>query len=146
MWAYLAIGGLWESSDFGSHWQRVRDDSVLFPVAVRDESKTRLIGVDASGLVGSADGGRTWTNLTTPETFPMTAFAATPDGRTLYAGSSTRLFRSADGGGSWAATAFRGSVYALATTPDGSAVAVVDRETNFFHSSYGGATWPGPGG
>ena len=33
MWAYLAIGGLWESIDSGAHWTRVREDNVLFPVA-----------------------------------------------------------------------------------------------------------------
>ena len=143
MWAYLATGGLWESQDFGSRWERVREDNLLFPLAVRGPSGTRLIGVDASGLVASDDGGRSWTPLTTPETFPMTSLAATTDGQGLYAGSQQGLFRSRDGGRSWDATGYPGSAYAVAAT-DGDIVAVVSRETEFFRSSDGGASWPGP--
>lgn len=143
MWAYLATGGLWESRDFGLRWERVREDNVLFPLAVRGPSGTRLIGVDASGLVASDDGGRSWSSLTSPETFPMTALAATPDGQVLYAGSQTGLFRSRDGGLSWSATPYSGSTYAVAT-PDGQVVAVVSREAEFFRSADGGSSWPGP--
>lgn len=143
MWAYLATGGLWESQDFGLRWERVREDNVLFPLAVRAGAGTRLIGVDASGLVASDDGGTSWSPLTTPETFPMTALAATQDGRVLYAGSQRGLFRSRDGGHSWDLTGYLGSAYAVATT-DGDIVALVTRETDFFRSSDGGSTWPGP--
>jgi len=144
MWAYLAIGGLWESTDFGAHWAQVRSDNVLFPLAVRNGAATRLIGVDATGLVTSSDGGRTWSALVTPPTFPMTSLATTPGGQTIYAGASNGLFRSDDDGRSWSATGYRGSAFATATTPDGATVAVVSRETQFFRSSDRGSTWPGP--
>lgn len=144
MWAYLATGGLWESTDFGAHWTEVRADNVVFPLAVRDGSTTRLLGVDASGLVTSTDGGRTWTTLGQPPTYPITTLAATPDGRTLYAGAPDGLFRSGDGGRTWSPTAYRGSAFAVATTPDGQTVAVVSRETEFFRSPDRGATWPAP--
>lgn len=144
MWAYLATGGLWESQDSGSRWERVREDNVIFPLAVRAGSATRLLGVDASGLVASDDGGRSWSALSTPETFPMTALAATPDGRVIYAGSSEGLFRSSDGGRTWLATGYLGSAFAITATDDGETVAVVSRQTEFFRSSDGGATWPGP--
>jgi photosystem II stability/assembly factor-like uncharacterized protein len=144
MWAYLAIGGLWESTDYGAHWARVRDDNVLFPLAVRDGSTTRLLGVDATGIVGSDDGGQTWDALGTPETFPMTALAATTDGRSLYAGSTRGIFRSVDGARTWARTNYVGSALAVATSGDGRTVAVVDRETEFFRSADAGTTWLGP--
>lgn len=144
MWAYLATGGLWTSSDYGARWTRVREDNVLFPLAVGGPAGTRLLGVDATGLVASDDGGETWTPLTSPETFPLTALVATPDGRTIYAGSPDGLFRSEDGGKSWSSTAYRDSAFAVATTPDGRIVAVVSQETEFFRSDDGGATWPGP--
>ncbi len=144
MWAYLAAGGLWESADFGAHWTRVREDNVLFPLAVHDGGTTRLLGVDATGLVASADGGATWSLLGMPPTFPMTSLAATPDGRIIYAGAPDGLFRSSDGGRTWGQTGYTGSAFAVATSPDGMTVTLVSRETEFFRSSDGGATWPGP--
>jgi photosystem II stability/assembly factor-like uncharacterized protein len=144
MWAYLATGGLWESTDFGSHWTRVREDNVLFPVAVRAGSTTRLLGVDVNGLVASPDGGRSWQPLSKPPTYPLTALAASADGTVLYAGAPDGLFRSGDGGRSWVPTAYEGSAFAVATTADGRVVGVVSRETEFFRSDDGGATWPGP--
>ncbi len=144
MWAALATGGLWASSDFGAHWTQVRQDNVLSPLAVRMGATTRLLGVDATGLVSSDDGGRSWSGLATPPTYPMTGLAATPDGQVVYAGSPEGLYRSADGGESWSATAYKGSAFAIATSADGAIVAVVSKETDFFRSPDGGATWPGP--
>ena len=146
MWAALATGGLWESSNFGIDWTRVREDTVVFPVAVRAGSTTKLIAIDAAGLEASDDGGRTWVPLPTPPTYPMTAFTATPDGVILYAGSLDTLYRSDDAGQSWTATGYKGSAFALATSDDGRTVAVVSQQTEFFRSSDGGRTWPGPGG
>ncbi len=145
MWAALATGGLWKSSDSGTDWTRVRDDNVLMPVAVRAGGTTRLLALDVSGLVASDDGGRTWSPLATPPTYPMTALTATPDGQVIYAGASDGLYRSDDAGTSWTATAYRGSAFAIATSDDGATVAVVSRETDFFRSPDGGRTWPGPG-
>jgi len=145
MWAYLATGGLWESTDFGARFAQVRQDNVLYPMAVRDASATRLLGVDANGLAASSDGGRTWSALGMPPTFPMTSLAATPDGAVVYAGSPDGLYRSADGGRTWAKTAYAGSAFAIATSPDGQAVAVVSRETQLYRSPDAGMSWAGPG-
>lgn len=144
MWAYLATGGLWESTDAGERWTRVRDDNVLFPLAIDRGGMTRLLGVDVNGLVASDDGGRSWTPLGAPPTYPMTALAATTDGAILYAGSPDGLFRSEDGGRTWAETSFSGSPFAIATSTDGTTVAVVARTTEFFRSPDRGNSWPGP--
>jgi photosystem II stability/assembly factor-like uncharacterized protein len=141
MWAYLATGGLWQSTDSGVHWQRVREDNVLFPLAVRREGATRLLGVDTNGLVASDDSGRTWVGLSTPPTYPMTSLAATTNGMVVYAGSPDGLFRSDDAGRTWMETSFRGSAFAIATQGDGATVALVSRETEFFRSPDGGRTW-----
>jgi photosystem II stability/assembly factor-like uncharacterized protein len=144
MWAYLATGGLWESTDSGGRWTRVREDNVLFPLAIERDGTTRLLGVDVSGLVASDDGGRTWASLGMPPTYPMTALAGAIDGTILYAGSPSGLYRSDDGGRTWAKTSFNGAPFAIATSSDGSTVAVVARTTEFFRSADRGATWPGP--
>lgn len=145
MWAYLATGGLWASTDSGAHWTQVRQDNVIFPVAVNDDSTTRLLGIDLNGLVASTDGGRTWTTLGVPPGLPVMSLVATPDGRTVYVGTGDGVFRSDDGGSNWKATGYVGQAFALATTPDGRTVGLVDRATEFFRSSDGGDTWPGPG-
>ena len=144
MWAYLATGGLWESDDSGGHWTLRREDNVAFPVAVRNGTAISLLGIDASGFVVSADGGRTWASATTPPTYPMTSLVATADGSVIYAGSLDGLFRSTDSGSSWAGTTYTGSVFAAATTSTGDVVALVSQETAFFRSADGGETWPGP--
>jgi len=144
MWAYVATGGLWESANGGSHWEQVHKENVIYPLAVRDGATTTLLAVDATGLVSSPDGGRTFTTRGQPPTYPMTSLASTPDGRTIYAGAPDGLFRSDDGGRTWTATGYSGSVFALATTPDGATVGAVSQETEFFRSSDRAATWPGP--
>jgi len=144
MWAYLATGGLWQSTDFGATWVRVREDNVLFPLAVGNATTTRLLGVDGSGLVTSTDGGKTWASLGTPPTFPMTSLTATADGTVVYAGSPDGLYRSGDGGRIWTKTAFAGAVFAIATLSEGLTVAVVSKETDFYRSPDGGGSWPGP--
>lgn len=144
MWTYVATGGLWESTDGGVRWTRVREDNVVFPLAIQRGASTRLLGVDYTGLVASDDGGRTWAPLGEPPTYPMTALAATPDGATIYAGSLDGLFRSADGGVTWTKTAFLGAPFAIATSTNGRTVALADQSTEFFRSEDGGATWPSP--
>lgn len=144
MWAYLATGGLWESKDSGRGWVQVRADNVLFPLAVRGPAGTRLLAVDPSGLVASDDGGSTWASLSTPQTFPLTALAAAPDGQVIYAGSPDAIFRSDDGGRSWSPTGYQGSAFAMATTVDGRTLGVVSRETDFYRSADGGVTWSRP--
>lgn len=144
MWAYLATGGLWASTDSGIHWTRVREDNVIFPVAFNDGSATRLLGVDLNGLVASSDGGSSWTTLGVPPGIPVMSLVATPDGRTVYIATGDGVFRSDDGGADWQETGFTGQAFALAATPDGQTVGLVDRATEFFRSSDRGSTWPGP--
>lgn len=64
----------------------------------------------------------------------MTSLAAPPDGAVVYAGSNDSLYRSTDGGRTWGKSANAGSAFAIATSSDGQAVAVVSRETDFFRS------------
>jgi photosystem II stability/assembly factor-like uncharacterized protein len=144
MWAYLATGGLWESVNSGVNWEQVHTDNVVFPLAVSDGSVTTLLAVDATGLVASTDGGHTFTTRGEPPTYPMTGLAATMDGHTIYAGAPDGLFRSDDSGRTWTTTGYVGSAFAIATSPDGTTVAVVSRETEFFRSLDRAATWPGP--
>lgn len=142
MWAAIATGGVFETTDAGSTWVAVRDDAMFNLAAIRRDGGTQLLGVDASGLITSPDGGRSWSPLATPPTYPMTALAGSADGQVLYAGSTSSLYRSSDGGGSWTETMYRGSVLALAAVGD--SVALVSQDTEFFRSEDRGQTFAGP--
>ena len=144
MWAYLATGGLWESRDNGSTWERVQQENVLFPVAVQSPTGTRLFGVTVNGLAASDDGGRAWHGMATPEIYPIASLAATADGTVLVAAGAGGLARSADGGATWSKISFEGQPAAIAITADGQTIALVTRSTEFFRSDDGGKTWPGP--
>lgn len=144
MWAYLATGGLWESQDNGSTWERVQQENVLFPTVVRAAGATRLFGVLADGLASSDDAGRTWRGVSTPQVYPIAGLAATTDGSVLVAAGQGGLARSDDGGATWSKLPFNGEPAAIAVTAGGRTVAVVTRSTDYFRSDDGGRTWPAP--
>ncbi len=145
MWAYLAEGGLYESLDGGIGWSEVFDGHRPALVAVSRQGVTVLVGLDPfTGLVESDDGGRSWRGLGPPPSSPVLTLAATRDGRSIVLGSTEGLFRSDDGGGSWSERLLAGTVLAAAISEDGSTVAAVTRETDFFRSDDAGRTWSGP--
>jgi photosystem II stability/assembly factor-like uncharacterized protein len=146
MWAYLAEGGVYESTDGGMGWTRVTDEHVFALTAIRDGDADVLLGIDPfGGLVRSADGGRTWQIAGTPPANPVTSLAATPDGRVLVLGGPEGLYRSDDGGRTWRHALESRTILTAAISDDASTIAAVDEETLFFRSDDGGTTWPGPG-
>lgn len=147
MWAYLAEGGLYESTDGGARWARVFDGHILQPTAALEGGSDVLFGIDPfNGLVRSRDGGRDWSALGPPPTAPVLSLAATQDGRTLVLGGSDGLYRSADGGSTWSRVLEVGAVLAAATTEDGATVVAVTEDTRFYRSDDAGLSWPGPPG
>lgn len=92
MWAYLAEGGVYESTDGGTGWKKVTDGHVFALTAIREGDADVLLGIDPFlGLVRSPDGGRTWQPSGKPPAGPVTSLAATPDG----AGGRARCARRA---------------------------------------------------
>ena len=144
MWAALATGGLWETRDGGTSWERVQGENVVYPTAVTSAVGTKLFGVTVNGLQRSDDGGKTWQAMTTPALYPMVSLAGTADGLVLLAAGPDGLARSDNGGLSWSRLAFSGSPAAVAVTAQGRTVGVVTRSTEFFRSDDGGNSWPGP--
>lgn len=145
MWAYLAEGGVYESSDTGLSWTKVNDGHVVNLTAIRRDGRDALLGIESfRGLVQSDDGGRTWATLGTPPVAPVTSAAATADGRVVVLGGTDGLYRSDDGGLSWRQVLKAGVVLAAAVSDDGSILAAVDRDTLFYRSGDGGVSWPGP--
>lgn len=145
MWAYLAEGGVYETTDGGSHWTMVYDRHIPFMTAVRDVGGPGLLGIEPfAGFARSVDGGRTWQALSQPEAYPTFALAATPDGRSVVLGASDSILRSEDGGTTWTTIQLPDTPFAIALSPDGQTIAAVTRSTDVYRSEDGGRTWPGP--
>ncbi|MEK6720060.1 MAG: YCF48-related protein [Chloroflexota bacterium] len=144
MWVYLAIGGFWESLDAGRTWEQLHEQNILFPVAIEGSSGTLLVGVSATGIARSDDGGRTWQPVADPELYPVTGLAATTDGSVLVASGPDAVARSVDGGASWSRLPFEGQPAVVAVADGGRSIALVTRSTEFFRSDDGGQTWPSP--
>lgn len=144
MWAYLATGGVFESTNSGAHWQRVFAENILYLNAVRAGPSTRLVGVDVSGLVASDDSGKSWHSTGAPPDYPLISLVTSSDGAVVLAGTLSGLYRSDDSGRTWALTGFRTATFAIAMTPDGRAIAVATRFGSIYRSDDGGRSWPGP--
>lgn len=143
MWAYLADGGVYESTNGGHQWTRVYDGGVASLVALEVGTGDVLLGLDLRGLVKSSDGGRSWAVVGIPPTAPVASLAATADGKVIVVGGPDGLYRADDGGSAWRRVLDGGPFLAAAVSPDGSTIAAVDSETDFYRSDDGGATWPG---
>jgi photosystem II stability/assembly factor-like uncharacterized protein len=145
MWAYIAGGGLYSSTDGGTRWSEAYTGDIVGLVAVSDDGADVLLGVDPfAGLIRSVDGGVTWTSAGTLPTSPVASLAATPDGRTILLGGTDGLYRSDDGGATWPRVLQTGTILATAISDDGDVLGAVTEETAFFRSDDGGASWPGP--
>lgn len=146
MWAYLATGGLWSTTDGGREWQQVTEQNVLLPVAFAGSGGTQLLGVTDRGVVRSRDAGRTWERVGDPELYPIASLAAATDGSVLVAGGPGGLARSDDGGQTWQQLPWDGQVLAVAVAEGGTTVAAVTVGSRFYRSDDGGRSWPGPAG
>lgn len=145
MWAYLAVGGVYESADGGSHWTQVYEGHIPFMAATTNGSSVVLAGIEPfQGFARSADGGRTWSPVSQPEAFPTYSLAATPDGRVVALGVSSGMLRSDDAGATWTAIKLPGPAFAIALSDDGRTIALVTATTELYRSGDGGRTWSGP--
>lgn len=108
------LQGLYESNDAGDSWtivpiDGVADDSPVEEVALSpsfDVDGTLLASVRGHGLFKSVDSGASWNEVAPAliadnELFQRIRFATS---QTVFAYSSTRLFRSTDGGVTWLQT------------------------------------------
>lgn len=98
-------GGLWKTHNRGKTWRLLREGR-FGPVVLDPQHTTTLFaGIDGR-LSRSLDGGVSWLPIDQglpPQSF-LVAYAIGPPGDTLWALTGQGLFKSADGGASWAAT------------------------------------------
>jgi len=143
-WAFAVGFGLFESTDAGRHWEMRQPGNWPALATYRQSDTTILVAISDAGLQRSDDGARSWGRLGVPPGQPIT-LAAAMDGSVLYVATSSGVYRSADAGSTWTATAFEGVALALAVAPqDPEGLALVDDGTRFYRSSDGGSNFQGP--
>ena len=147
--------GLLRSTDAGSSWEPVWAGSgtgVLIPASTvafsgQVSDYRPLFAAVPGGILRSFDAGTTWESALLPSPAPfVTALAFSPDfehDQTLFAASlEDGVFRSTDGGASWAAWNFGlldYQVLSLVTTPENGLYAGTG--TGLFASYNGGRAW-----
>jgi len=131
MWAAGVAGGIWKSTNSGASWQPKGDLLVNIAVnsIIEDPAQDNVLyagtgegffngdGVRGQGIFKSTDYGETWTQLASTNNsdfFYVQKLAATrhKTKQRIYAATRTGVFRSTNGGATWAkvldATAVRG--------------------------------------
>ncbi|RPI28783.1 MAG: hypothetical protein EHM61_03945 [Acidobacteria bacterium] len=120
----LTFDGLLKSADSGRHWSKTGLGVAPEIVLVDPADSKRLFAAGSGTLFGSTDGGETWTQLLFgppkypggPPPFPGIRAISVKPGHpeVVYLGTYGGLYKSTDAGQTWAATAFRRPITALA--------------------------------
>ena len=101
-------------------------------------------------LLETADGGQTFSTPLLAGATSVTALASSPSApMTIYAGTPVGIFRSADGGTTWAATAgagLSGSLLGLAVDAGSPATLYAGTDQGVFISTNGAASWQAASG
>lgn len=136
--------GLFVSANQGSSWANSIPSvpgRVVSELAVVGD---RLIAVTDQGLFSSTRSGGAWQRATGLPGAPIFALATLTETATLYAGTALGVYRSTDGGRTWAAhsAGLAGrAVYALAIDPATPQHIFAGTASGLFLSTNGGGTW-----
>ena len=102
-------GGVWHSPDGGDNWNRIRDPfplgSQVRGMAVYPDNPNRILAGSEHGIYRTDDCGATWEKMWSPmEGMPIWSIAIDPQNTdNIFVGiKPAALFRSQDGGQSWA--------------------------------------------
>ncbi|MBN1657653.1 MAG: hypothetical protein JXA93_04585, partial [Anaerolineae bacterium] len=150
----VAFAGGWASlsrtEDSGATWTEVLTATPIGALALSPAyAVTPTLFVGGDGIYVSNDGAMSWISTTLPgDPFLVSAITlspAFPADPTLFAGSNEGLYRSPDGGETWAVVAGYpgGAVHAIVLSPawPGEAVMLVGSDDGVYRSDDGGGTW-----
>ena len=162
VYAVIATRGLYQSDDAGAHWVQLGSEvptGVTGLALVGSQPRLFFVATSGHGVFASADG-RSWANANgfvngALPTQTVLALAydprsgdrfVNPAGDTLsgalYVGTDVGLFKSIDGGESWAPLPFHHAVAALGVSSIGDRLMlVVDPNGNVYRSHDGGVSW-----
>lgn len=142
-----AVGfGLFSSADGGASWStwslETPGGSNITAIAVLGGDPLNVLaGGEDGSLFYSHDEGLTWEQVGSLNGRVMT-FTLNRDAGTVYVGTAEGLYRSADGGTSWARLPLNTPIMALAAGgPPPERVVVVNDKGEVFRSDNGGTSW-----
>ena len=160
--AYLGDSGVYKSSDGGASWAEINFGSGAFrptasAMAIEPTTPATIYaGLYAEGLYKSMNGGATWTAINSG--LPNSSYGTKPTARalaidptkpgTVYAAIGDSVYKTTNGGASWAlsATDAGNSITALVLDPatPGTLYAATESDVSsggVFKTTDGGATW-----
>lgn len=150
-------GGVAKTTDGGDTWEVVYPWNPGAASLAVDPSKPRRIFAGGAGVVRSDDGGRTWQPLPIAPPYPspfavyVVSLAISPsEPEIVYAATDRGVFRSVDGGGTWAMASTGlapGRVQSIVVDPEDCAIVYATSSAGVSESHDGGEHWlPSAGG
>jgi hypothetical protein len=149
VFANVAGFGIWGSQDGGATWELLSSSAPrsAFNLAVGKTAQTLYVAAGEAALWRSEDGGKTWSPLSGLPGGGAVAVAYDSTTERLYVttlGNGAGLYVSNDAGATWTALELKGTLLAIALSPqDSKHLLVVDEGGRVYASRDGGITWSG---
>ncbi|MCI0422191.1 MAG: hypothetical protein L0387_20800 [Acidobacteria bacterium] len=139
-----AARGLYQSSDYGAHWKRVKSlpsGLAVYKLALHPERTNQILLHTSAGILYSEDGGLTWSRAEMSRNPRVLDIAIHPELRQVWAGTSHGLYVSSDSGKTWSPP--RGELPAIPIDqiliwPEGSGSFVLSARNNQIYVSPNG--------
>ena len=143
-------GGIFKSTSGGASWSAANTSlrSLYVQTMVVDPGNANTIyaGTSGSGLFKSTDNGESWRRLENGLTSrDIYALAIDPQNPAIIYLGADRLYKSANGGESWSASAGIGDITALAIDPKDTNIIYAASANGAFKSSNAGGSWSAVG-
>lgn len=145
VYAHVVGFGLFRSGDAGDTWELRSSTMAALNLAVGEAADRLYAAAARSGLLGTSDGGRTWSRVPAPPGGGAIALTFDRASGRLYVttvGGDAGLYLTEDGGETWSALGLKGTLVAIAVSPhDPQRLIAVDDRGWVYASQDGGVTW-----
>lgn len=148
----LFSDGLYSTTDQGTTWTELGSDSIgQYAGTLVYKNGKLMVGRSDGGVSVSSDNGATWATATVQASTNILGLGASADATTVYAitddNTTTTLYRSADGGGTWSVVSTTGVTSrfsSIGVDPSNAShlLLIADQaDQNIYQSTNGGSTW-----